>query len=155
WPEFRKKLKRLIRDAIRLRKAHGELPEATYASRRDRLHARLDALIAADWQDRHARRLVKRLKRHRSELFTFLDQVDVPFDNNHAEREIRPAVIMRKNSYGNRSDRGAETQAILMTVLRTLKQRGHQPLDTLTAALADYLKTGNLPPLPPCITPDK
>ncbi|REJ92308.1 MAG: IS66 family transposase, partial [Planctomycetota bacterium] len=84
WPEFRKKLKRLIRDAIRLRKAHGELPEATYASRRDRLHARLDALIAADWQDRHARRLVKRLKRHRSELFTFLDQVDVPFDNNHA-----------------------------------------------------------------------
>ena len=26
----------------------------------------------------------------------------VPSDNNHAEREVRPAVIIRKNSYGNR-----------------------------------------------------
>jgi len=29
--------------------------------------------------------------------FTFLDQPDVPFDNNLAERSIRPAVILRKN----------------------------------------------------------
>jgi hypothetical protein len=27
----------------------------------------------------------------------------VPFENNHTERSIRPAVILRKNSYGNRS----------------------------------------------------
>ncbi|MDO4588123.1 MAG: transposase [Planctomycetia bacterium] len=31
-------------------------------------------------------------------------RIELPFDNNHAERSIRPAVIMRKNSYGNRSD---------------------------------------------------
>lgn len=155
WPAFKKKLQRLIRDAIRLRKQHGELSAETYASRRQRLTVRLDTLISTDWQDNHARRLIKRLRRHRNQLFTFLDQPNVPFDNNHAEREIRPAVIMRKNSFGNRSNRGAETQEILMSVLRTIKQRGHEPLETLTNALTTYITTGQLPPLPENITPQE
>ena len=46
------------------------------------------------------------LRVHHDELFTFLDHAEVPFDNNHAERAIRPAVIIRKNSYANRSHRG-------------------------------------------------
>ena len=73
----------------------------------------------------------------------------MPFDNNAAERAIRPAVIIRKNSYGNRSERGADTQAVLMSIYRTLKQRGHDPLKTIITALADYLTTGKLLPLPP------
>ena len=46
---------------------------------------------------------------------TFLDHPGVPPDNNHAERQIRPAVIVRKNSYANDSEEGAETQAVLMS----------------------------------------
>jgi transposase len=92
--------------------------------------------------------LIKRLRRHRNDLFTFLDQPNVPFDNNLAERSIRPAVIIRKNSYGNRSDQGADTQAILMSVFFTLKKRGHHPIQTIYDALTTYLKTGQLPPLP-------
>jgi transposase len=71
---------------------------------------------------RHSRRLVKRLRRHRSELFTFLDHPEVPYDNNHAKRMVRPAVLVRKDSYAHGSDEGAETQAVLMSVFRTLKQ---------------------------------
>lgn len=152
WPPVRKKLRRLIRDAIALCKAHGDLSQAAFASRRNRIHARLQSPIAADWQDKNARRLIKRLKRHQNELLTFLDQLDVPFDNNRAEREIRPAVLMRKTSY---CDRGAETQEILMTVLRTPKQRGHQPLELLPALLASDIATGQLPQLPRKITPDE
>ena len=92
--------------------------------------------------------MVKRLRRHQNELFTFLDEPGVPFENNHAERAIRPAVIIRKNSQSNRSQRGAETQAILMSVYRTLKQRGHSPSQTITNAIKHYLSTGQLPPLP-------
>ncbi|HRQ73829.1 MAG TPA: hypothetical protein PLU35_12455 [Phycisphaerales bacterium] len=66
-----------------------------------------------------------------------------------AERMIRPAVILRKNSQCNRSDRGAATQAVLMTVHRTLKLRGHDPLATIAEALTDYAATGTLPPMPP------
>jgi transposase len=36
-----------------------------------------------------------------------------------------------------------------MSIYRTLKQRGHNPLTTITRALTDYLTTGKLPPMPP------
>ena len=81
-------------------------------------------------------------------MFTFLDQAGVPFDNNHAERSIRPAVILRKNSYGNRSPRGADCQAVLMSVFRTLKQRGYDPIQTVVEAIEHYLNHIQLPPLP-------
>jgi len=57
-------------------------------------------------------------------------------------------VIIRKNSYGNRSERGADCQSVLMSVFRTLKQRGQDPIRTIVDALATYLKTGRLSPLP-------
>lgn len=155
WPAFSKKLRRLIGDAIRLWRRKAELADETYASRRDRLLARLQQLIDTPWEGPHAKRLLKRLRRHQNDLFTFLDQPNVPFDNNAAERAIRPAVIIRKNSYGNRSQRGADCQAVLMSVFRTLKQRGHDPIKTIINAVATYLTTGKLPPLPkPKITSD-
>tara|TARA_B000000460_G_scaffold246447_1_gene219680 strand:+ start:371 stop:1780 length:1410 start_codon:yes stop_codon:yes gene_type:complete len=148
WPKFAKKLRRLIGDAIRLWRRKGEISPKTYASRRHRLDSRLAEMIEATWKDTNAQRLVKRLRRHQNDLFTFLDQEGVPFDNNHAERSIRPAVILRKNSYGNRSQHGADCQAVLMSVFRTLKQRGHDPIRTTIDAVASYLGTGKLPPLP-------
>jgi transposase len=154
WPAFAKKLRRLLGDAIRLWRRPAETPPEEYASRRARLSARLQELIDAEWNDAHAKRLVKRLRRHQHDLFTFLDQPDVPFDNNHAERCIRPAVILRKNSYGNRSQQGADCQAVLMSVFRTLKQRGHDPIRTVVAALEQFLLTAQLPPLPPKPTSD-
>jgi transposase len=147
WPAFAQKLRRLLGDAMRL-KRRAEVPVEEFASKRTRLHARLDELIATPWKDGQANRLIKRLRRHRHDLLTFLDHSDVPFDNNAGERAIRPAVIIRKNSYCNRSQRGADAQALLMSIYRTLKQRGHDPLATITQALTDYLHTGKLPPLP-------
>ena len=72
----------------------------------------------------------------------------MPQANNHAERMIRPAVMLRKNSQCNRSEKGAAAQAVLMSVYQTLKLRGHDPLATITEALRTYVATGTLPPLP-------
>lgn len=148
WAPFAKKLRRLIADAIRLWRRRDEMNSDTYASRRACLTKRLEELIATTWEEPNARRLTKRLKRHKKELFTFLDQPGVPFDNNLAERSIRPAVILRKNSYGNRSGQGADVQAILMTIFFTLKKRGHNPVKVVVQAITEYLRTGTLPPLP-------
>jgi hypothetical protein len=147
WRRFAKKLRRLLRDAMRLSK-HSERTAPDYASKRQRITVRLQELIDQPWKDKNARRLVKRLRRHQNELFTFLDHPDVPYDNNTAERAVRPAVIIRKNSYANRSEAGADMQAVLMSIFRTLKQRGHNPLQTIVHALRVYLQTGQLPPLP-------
>lgn len=148
WPAFSKQLKRLIRDSIRLSKRRKELVAEAFASRRRRLDARLLGLLSQPWEQKHARRLVKRLRRHSAELFTFLDHPEAPFDNNHAERQIRPAVIARKNSYANGSEDGALTQAVLMSVFRTLRQQGHNPISAVTEAVRTHLATGQLPPLP-------
>jgi transposase len=146
WGEFSKKLGRILKDAIRLSKK--DLPDPKYQSLRSRLDQRLDYLIEMPWHDADVKRLVKRLRRFRQTIFTFLDYPLVPSDNNHAEREIRPAVIMRKNCHGNRSGNGANAQAILMSVYRTLKLRGLDPLDTIVGALKTYVVTGSFPPLP-------
>jgi len=148
WGQFHAKLKRLIKDAIRLKQKQAELPGERYESRRLRLERRLDELIEQDWQEQNAKRLAKRLRKHRDNIFPFLYDPAVPYENNAAERAIRPAVLMRKNSYGNGSDRGAACQAVLMSIFRTLKQRGHDPIQTVVSALEHYIKTGRLPPLP-------
>jgi transposase-like protein len=151
WPSFSKQLKRLIRDSIRLSKHRNKLSAERFTVRQQRLKQRLHDLLAQPWENKHSRRLVKRLRRHDAELFTFLEHPEVPPDNNHAEREVRPAVMMRKNSYANGSDAGAETQSVLMSVFRTLKQRGHNPVSAVLDAVRTNLKTGQLPPLPPRI----
>jgi transposase len=147
WQAFAKLLRRLLRDGIRLRKRPDFTPQK-YQSRILRLGRRLDALIASEPNDADARRLLKRLRRTGDHIFTFLDYPEIPFENNFAERMIRPAVILRKNSQANRSDRGAVTQAVLMSVYQTLKLRHHDPLQTIADALRTYLQTRQLPPLP-------
>ena len=147
WQAFAKKLRRLLRDGIRLRKRDDFAPDK-YRDRTDRLHQRLADLAAEEHDDGDTRRLTKRLRKYAEHLFTFLNYTDVPFENNFAERQIRPAVILRKNSQSNRSERGAATQSVLMSVYRTLKLRGLAPTKTIADALKTYLTTGQLPPLP-------
>lgn len=67
--------------------------------------------------------LAKRLNGNYDGIFTFVTNPDVDPTNNWAELNIRPAVVMRKNSHGNQSKAGADTQAILMSVFRTLQLR--------------------------------
>jgi transposase len=148
WPEFDKRLRRLYGDAIRLVAQRASLSSEAYAMRQARLEGRMIDLARAGWKNTQARRLAKRLEKYGDYLLTFVEYLDVPPSNNQAEREVRPAVLMRKASYGNQSDRGAHTRGVLMTVFRTLKRRGLEPLTVIADALRTYTVTGNLPPLP-------
>ncbi len=161
WRSFARRLRALLRAGIRLRKRPDFQP-GKCQDQVDRLNRRLARLarLASEAppgsgshtndidEDADVRRLKNRLRKHAEFIFTFLDYADVPFENNFAERQIRPAVIIRKNSLSNRSDRGAKTQAVLMSVFRTLKLRGLDPTQSLVTALQTYVATGKLPPLP-------
>ncbi len=153
WRAFSKQLKRLVRDGIRLRK-RPDFSKERYASRIRLIHRRLCTLADAAYHDADAARLGGRISKYRDQLFTFLDTAGVPPDNNHGERQIRPAVIIRKNSLCNRSEQGAATQGVLMSIYRTLKLRGQDPTRTIAAALRELLKTGKLPPLPAKVVAD-
>jgi hypothetical protein len=87
----------------------------TYARRKAKLHQRLDALIDSPFDDADAKRLLKHMRPHRQEMLTFLEYDQVSSYNNHAEQQMRPAVLTRKISQQNRSADGAKAHAILMT----------------------------------------
>jgi len=147
WCTFSKQLKRLIRDGLRLKK-RSDFSKERYASRIGLINKRLWKMADAVYVDADARRLGERISRYRDYLFTFLDMPGVMPDNNYAERMIRPAVIIRKNSLCNRSEQGAATQGILMSIYRTLKLRGLDATRTIAEALKACLLTGKLPQLP-------
>jgi len=148
WLDFANRLRRIYTDAVRLAAAGDAVSEAERDSKVCRLHTRMTDLACADWTHPDAARLANRLRQDGEDLLTFAEFPEVPPTNNRAEREIRPAVLMRKASYGNASPRGAETRAILMTLYRTLKARNLNPLQETRNALKTLAQTGQLPPLP-------
>ena len=148
WKSFSRRLVSVFRDAKKLHSEKAIKPEHEYDMAVAMLEGRLAKLGSESWEHPDAKRLSKRMRKYGNELLTFLWYDDVPSDNNAGERAIRPAVMIRKNSYCNHSDRGALTQSVLMSVLRTMRVRGHQPLDTILAALESYAKTGIMPPMP-------
>ena len=149
WTAFAAAAERLLQDALRLGAERHRYTDAEYDRRWRRLYNRLAALHDAEYRDKDCRRLALRLKKHREELFVFLERDDVDATNNHGERSIRPAVVMRKSYYGNRSESGADVQAMMMSVFRTLEMRGVDPLDWLERQLRDHLATGSSLALPP------
>jgi len=131
WKVFRKKLLRLLKDAIRLSLKKKELKPKDFERLKSRLYLRLDQFLNTEYKSDDGKRLIKRLKRHRNELFTFLEYEGVSPYNNHAEQQMRKPVLTRKISQQNRSDQGAKTQAVLMTLFRSAELQGKNPVETI------------------------
>ena len=148
WPEFSKKLWRLYGDAIRLRARIDDLDDAAYDRKVACLYTRMADLAVAAWRNPHAQRLADRLLKYGDDLLTFVELPEVPPSNNKAEREVRPTVMMRNVSQGCVGKRGCETRSIPMSIYRTPKIRGLDPLSVTEEALENYTLTGILPPLP-------
>jgi hypothetical protein len=131
WRDFRQKLKRLFKDAVRLLE-NEQIDQPTLDRRHQLLEDRLDALIAVLSDHKDVRRIQKRLRRHRRELFTFLDYAPLvsPY-NNHSEQQMRGPVMCRRISQGNRSLAGATAQAILMSLFRSMELHGRNPVDEI------------------------
>lgn len=125
----------LLRGAMTLHKRREQMEAANYARACARLEAALDRCLAEEPADEAAARLVKLLRKQRQRLFTFLYAVEVEPTNNAAERAIRPAVVVRKISAGNRSQRGSQVHAVLTSLWQTCRQQGQDFLTVVTALL--------------------
>jgi transposase len=131
---FARNVTQLLRDALQLKAEKPDLPAATFVERAAALEERLDQLSheRRRFTDPDNARFAKRLRKHREHLLRFLYIDELDATNNQAERQLRPAVITRKTTGCNRTDEGAETHAILSSVLTTCHQRNVPILDFLT-----------------------
>jgi transposase len=96
----------------------------------------LDGIIAATYQHDDTRAVQTRIANQRENLLTALLHENVPLTNNHAERMIRPMVVTRKISGGSRSNNGAATHAVNMSIMQTLSLRGKAFFDGVKEILA-------------------
>lgn len=75
-------------------------------------------------------------RNQRPALSAFLEHGDVPISNNLAENAIRPFVLGRKNWLFCDTVKGAESSAIVYSLVETAKANGINPYDYLFYALS-------------------
>ena len=100
-----------------------ELSEHGMATARGRLIARLGRLVDAPPPLKDAVCFANHLLTEFSAVFLFLWDPSLDATNWRAEQAIRPAVVIRKVCGGNRTRKGADTQQVLSSVVRTARQR--------------------------------
>ena len=133
---YSERLKKIFEDAIQLYKDHkGRIWDDTYCRRRELIAKAMEDFEFPNPNKRILRRFAKRLKRHKNELFTFLYIKSIDYHNNHAEQQIRPDVIFRKITFGNRSLAGAENHSVIMSILQTAKLNGIDPIGAVEKIL--------------------
>lgn len=70
------------------------------------------------------RNLLNRLKKHEEGVPASALEEDVPFTNNQAERDLRPAKVKQKVSGCFRTENGAQLYARLQAVISTFRKQG-------------------------------
>lgn len=119
----------MLQDAIGLWHAKPKMESAVFENQAAWIQGRVDELLRRKPRDYDNFKLCKRIRKHRESIFRFLYDPDAEPTNNLAERELRPLVINRKLSGGNRSRRGADRTALLYSVYATLHRQGQERRD--------------------------
>jgi len=77
---------------------------------------------------------------HWSGLTRFLEDPEVPLDNNATERALRAVVLGRKNYLGSRSKRGMRVAGLFYSLLDTAKICGVDPRAYLVRAVRQAIE---------------
>ena len=83
-----------------------------------------------------AHNLLARMHQKREEVLRFAHDLEVPFDNNQAERDLRMIKVQQKISGCFRSARGAQIFCAVRSYLSTTRKHGLNMMDSIKSAFA-------------------
>jgi len=124
----------MLRAAVALQQQKADLSLEIFSALRQALEHKAVQLLEPPRSEPNEEAVRKRLNKQRDHLFTFLDHDGVDATNNLAERQLRPAVIARKISCGNKTQKGARTWQILTSLAATCAQRTTSFIAEITRA---------------------
>jgi transposase len=84
--------------------------------------------------------LQKSLIKHDKHLFRFLENIEIPYDNNASERSIRPLKVKQKVSGMFKSDEGAEAFCQLHSIVETARKNNQNPFKALIAVAENIIE---------------
>lgn len=110
----------------RLRLEHRHEPEVFqgYQNQLQEVLDRMQVSMHAPYPTKTQSDQMQSMKNHWEGLTRFMQDPEIPLDNNRAERELRTPVVGRKNFYGTHSDRSTEATAIFYSLISTCKRHG-------------------------------
>jgi transposase len=132
-PEYRffERIKQWVKRGCEFHRRRQHLSPRKQAEEMAWLRLELKRLRSCSLDHDKATTLQERINRYADCWLVFLDDHRVPPTNNHAERCLRPLVILRKITFGHRTEWGATRMARLMTIQETAKRHGRRVLDVL------------------------
>jgi len=119
--QWSRAMKQLLQDAIALKKQMQPQDYLAPTETITKLEQRFAELLQTDHRTSHKKvqAFVKRLKKNRNSVFTFLHHPKVPPDNNGSERAVRNVKVKTKISGLFRTEDGANRFAIIRSVIDT------------------------------------
>lgn len=90
-----------------------------------RIELLMECLKHSDAKNEKVRAFSGEVLNDNQAIFRVLKEPDFPLTNNAAERTLRPLVILRKISYGSKTNEGSRSIAMLASATETVRLRGH------------------------------
>lgn len=126
----------MLKSVIMLTRVRRSIPPPMLERGLRHLRTEIDRLVDPVGPDGPTEKVLNRLRKRKKSLLTCVEVEGVDPTNNLAERQLRPAVITRKLSWGHKSQRGAHAWQILASLAATADQRGQDLVQCLTPRLS-------------------
>ena len=147
-----KRMIRVLLDGKKLKEHYHPLGKLVPPLLIDRIHRRYRLALAAGYEvnprpppPRRKKRgrpyrgkalsLLDRLRDREKEALLFLDDPEVPWENNQAERDLRMAKVQQKVSGGFRTESGAVVFARCRSYFDTMRKQKHDLMDGILSGL--------------------
>jgi transposase len=144
-PSYLNEWKLFFQAVIGIWRAQPQMDAEEFALRRGSLEAWLDRLLATERAQPGDVAIRNRIGKRRESILTCLYEPAAEPTNNRAERDLRPAVIARKLSCGNKTAAGKRSFEVLRSVASSCCKRGHDVISYIAGLLPMGARAGPVP----------